>query len=145
MVSANKINLITGQFISITSFFNFFVSYMHVIFWLFWLLKIQDVFFQKLKAFQVQICNFYCWPLHSTPYPKICWQYMNHCNLCPSSMNFCFLTFVIKQEGAKWAKWNCWAHMLMGFILILGKVRKHWTMSMEANRMIFLKVQWSKF
>ena len=30
-----QINLITGQFISITSFLNFFVSYMHVIFCLF--------------------------------------------------------------------------------------------------------------
>ena len=112
-------------------------------FWLFWLLKWQDTFMvvsQKItiKGQLLMISSFKSWELFKFKYvifiadlytlhhiQKICRQYMNHCNLCSSSMNFCFLTSVIKQEGAKWAKWNCWAHMFMGFILTFGKVRKY--------------------
>ena len=70
-----------------------------------------DVFFQKLKAFQVQVCNFIAdlYTLHHIK--KICRQYMNHCNLCSSSINLCFLTSVIKQKGAMWANRSCGTHV----------------------------------
>ena len=71
MVSANKINLITGQSISITSFLNFFVSYMHIIFWLFWLLKLQDTFMvvsQKITITDWLMSSFKSWKLFKFKY-----------------------------------------------------------------------------